>query len=139
MSSSLRESRLATIRQILAESEIFSQDELVQVLSGLGHSVTQSSVSRDMSDLGVQKVKGRYMLPMKTFASEAGILSAVSAGPNLIVFRTEVGAAQLVASRLDQLGLEEIIGTVAGDDTIFVATGDGRSQQAILSAIGAKV
>ena len=131
-----RDSRLNAIRRILSQTEVGSQEIVVQQLTNLGFSVTQSSVSRDLADLAVQKVKGRYRLPLKTPASELGIHSASPAGPNLLVLRTQIGGAQLAASKIDQLAIRSIVGTVAGDDTIFVATVDGTGQHHVLEALG---
>jgi transcriptional regulator of arginine metabolism len=131
-----RESRLSLIRRFLLEEDIRSQEVLVQKLTAGGHSVTQSSVSRDLADLGVQKVKGRYTLRAGSDPS-IGVLSLRPAGPHLLVLTTAVGAAQLVAHRLDHLGLPEIVGTVAGDDTIFVATASGEDQGVVVKALEA--
>lgn len=108
----------------------------MQQLTHLGFSVTQSSVSRDLADLAVQKVRGCYRLPLNTPAADLGIHSACPAGPNLLVLRTQIGGAQLAASKIDQLAIRSIVGTVAGDDTIFVATVDASGQGQVLEALG---
>lgn len=135
MMSDIREQRQQRIRQLLVESAVGSQEELVQKLAAEGFSVTQSSLSRDLTEMGVAKVAGRYRLREAGVIEALGILQAVAAGPNLLVLRTEVGAASLVAFQIDQLKLPQIAGTVAGDDTIFIATVSGEAQSAVAKAL----
>lgn len=133
--SDIREQRQQRIRQLLVESAIGSQEELVQKLGAEGFSVTQSSLSRDLTEMGVAKAAGRYRLREAGVIEALGIVQAVAAGPNLLVLRTEVGAASLVAFQIDQLKLPQIAGTVAGDDTIFIATVSGEAQSAVAKAL----
>jgi len=127
----LRDRRREEIRQILHRQSVTSQGEIVEALRLAGFEVTQSSVSRDLTELGVAKVGGRYQLLSREL--EAPALDALQlaarflrdarpAGPHLTVLRTMAGTAQTVAAALDQAGWAEIVGTVAGDDTLFVAT-----------------
>jgi transcriptional regulator of arginine metabolism len=111
--------------------------ELVELLRAEGYLATQSSVSRDLRDLGAAKLKNGYSLPKPTEIGDDESLQVVaefvrdirSAGPNLLVVITAIGAAQRVAVMLDQLGWPEIVGTVSGDDTIFVATIGSKEQR----------
>ncbi|QYK56483.1 MAG: hypothetical protein KF733_03160 [Fimbriimonadaceae bacterium] len=128
-----KEARHAFIRSSLATRQITSQLMLVRELTRAGFSVTQSSVSRDLAELGVAKANGKYVLQD---VPSIGVESCVAAGPNLLVLRTGIGAAQAVAYRLDQLNLSEIVGTIAGDDTIFVACASRKDQEAIQRALG---
>ena len=113
------------------------QAELVALLREDGYLATQSSVSRDLRDLGAAKRKDGYSLPKASEIVDDDSLSVVAefvrdirtAGPNLLVVITAVGAAQRVAVTLDRLGWSEIVGTVSGDDTIFVATLGGSEQR----------
>jgi transcriptional regulator of arginine metabolism len=106
------------------------QAELVEMLRAEGYPATQSSVSRDLRDLGAAKLKNGYALPQPPEPSDEQSLQVVAefvrdirpAGPHLLVVITAVGAAQRVAVTLDRIGWPEIVGTMAGDDTIFVAT-----------------
>lgn len=134
--SDLRTLRLQAIRDLLLHEEIGSQELLAQKLAAAGFACTQSSVSRDLADLGVSKSGGRYALPQAARLAALGIRSAKPAGPNLLVLRTEVGAAQLAAFQIDQMGIPEIVGTVAGDDTIFVATASRDDQAAVAALLG---
>ncbi len=134
--------RQAAIRAILARETIRSQTELVTQLVKAGFSVTQSSVSRDLAELRAFKIDGRYATadtlapgaaPSGDAAALADILDVKPAGPNLVVIRTPVGRAQPVALALDHAGWPEIVGTIAGDDTVLVAIA-GRREQARLRA-----
>jgi transcriptional regulator of arginine metabolism len=96
-------------------------------------------VSRDLKELGAAKFKEGYTLPDESDAGNGAALAAVAelvrdirtAGPNLLVITTAVGGAQRVAFTLDGLAWPEIVGTLSGDDTIFIATSSS-SQQRIL-------
>ena len=122
--------RRRAIARLLAEHVVNRQAELVALLRAEGYLATQSSVSRDLRDLGAAKLKDGYSLPKPPEAGDEESLSVVgefvrdirSAGPNLLVVITAIGAAQRVAVTLDNSGWPEIVGTVSGDDTIFVAT-----------------
>jgi transcriptional regulator of arginine metabolism len=130
-----KEDRLAAIAGLIKREPIDRQETLVDRLNALGYSVTQSSVSRDLQELSVSKVGGRYVV-----GGQPGldIVGATPAGPNLLVIKTQVGAASLVGLRIDQAEHPEVIGTVAGDDTIFVATKSARAQRAFLAKLGVR-
>jgi transcriptional regulator of arginine metabolism len=110
-----------------------SQDELVERLSALGFAVTQATISRDLEQIGAVKVRrdGRlgYALPDAVQAAPAPRLAAVlrdfvrsiDTAANLVVIRTPPGSAHLIGVALDQSDLPEVVGTICGDDTIFVA------------------
>ena len=129
--------RRRAIARLLADHVVNRQAELVALLRAEGYLATQSSVSRDLRDLGAAKLKDGYSLPKPPEAGDEEALSVVaefvrdirSAGPNLLVVITVIGAAQRVAVTLDRIGWPEIVGTVSGDDTIFVATIGGNEQR----------
>lgn len=135
--------RRRAIARLLVEHVVNRQAELVELLRAEGYLATQSSVSRDLRDLGAAKLRNGYSLPKRTDVDdeEDESLQVVtefvhdirSAGPNLLVVMTAVGAAQRVAVMLDRSGWPEIVGTVSGDDTIFVAT-TAKSEQRRLKA-----
>lgn len=136
-----RDARQRALRTLLERRRIGRQSELVELLVDRGHTATQSSVSRDLKELGAVKIEGSYRLPSPiaddtdevqrtTFAL---LLGHAAAGDNLLVVRTPPGAAQIVAAAVDALKLPDLVGTLAGDDTIFMATA-GRSQQRRLAA-----
>ena len=122
--------RRQAIVRLLEAHAINRQSQLVELLRSEGFPATQSSVSRDLRDLGAAKLKNGYSLPKRSELGNAQPLEVVAefvrdirtAGPNLLVIRTEVGAAQQVAVTLDHTDWPEMVGTLSGDDTIFVAT-----------------
>ena len=130
--------RQRLIADWLRAGEIGSQEELVARLGLAGLLATQATVSRDLDELGAVKVKRdgtiRYLLPEAIDPGHAAakldrlldewVLAMIPAG-NLLVIKTPPGSANLVANALDAAGLTEIAGTIAGDDTIFVALADG--------------
>ena len=127
--------RREAIMRILRDGLVRNQQDLVRLLKKEGHDVTQSSVSRDLRDLGVLKARGGYVLPAEEgransdFSTLAAFVRAVKpAGPCLTVIRTTIGAAQSVAVAIDKAEWPEVVGTISGDDTIFIATGGARAQ-----------
>jgi transcriptional regulator of arginine metabolism len=134
-----RESRQREILAILDTQRVTSQVELVERLRERGITATQSSVSRDLRDLGVGWIGGRYSLPSETpereerdpgVAEIARFLRSVKpAGPNLAVVTSLTGTAQAVAAAIDKAAWPEIVGTMAGDDTVFVATATANDQK----------
>ncbi len=121
--------RREAVLSLIGEREIRTQAELVAALSELGFSASQASVSRDISVLGLAKSHGRYVRgtrqPAKTdprlMRVRAGVVGLGRAGDHVLVLRTETGEAPAVGLALDRLALPGIVGTIAGDDTIFVA------------------
>lgn len=108
------------ILQLLEGSPIADQSDLQARLAAAGHDLTQSTLSRRLKRLGVQKVQGRY----RRVEALAQVLPAVSIAevpPNLLVLRTAPGFAQAVGLSLDADPVAGQVGTLAGDDTVFVA------------------
>jgi transcriptional regulator of arginine metabolism len=138
--------RQARIADWLRAGSVQSQEEVVARLADQGFSVTQATVSRDFDELGAVRVKGaggvRYRLPETADVTTRRldrlladwVLAMVPAGP-LLVLRTPPGSANLVASALDGASLAEVAGTIAGDDTIFVALSDGHSPQELARSL----
>ncbi|MFQ5557996.1 MAG: arginine repressor [Acidimicrobiales bacterium] len=127
-----RQHRISTL---LSEHAVTSQGQLVELLDAEGITATQATVSRDLEDLGAIKVRvpgGETVYaipehPVEQFAPEdhlrrvlADWVVDVGASANLVVLRTPPGSAHVVASALDRAGMAEILGTVAGDDTLVV-------------------
>ncbi|HYL06601.1 MAG TPA: arginine repressor [Thermoanaerobaculia bacterium] len=133
----LRDARQRAIRAVLARSPVASQAQLVAELRRQGIAATQSSVSRDLRDLGVARIGGRYVQRARTVeerdprvAEVASLLRSVRpAGPYLTVVQTAVGAAQGVARAFDAAGWPEVVGSLAGDDTVFLATATEQDQE----------
>lgn len=127
-------SRHAKILELIENYEIETQEDLSEYLKKIGIDVTQATVSRDIRELRLVKVlssSGKYKYATINHSQEGGterllkifknsIISMQTAG-HLLVLKTLPGAAQIAGSAIDSLGIEEIVGTIAGDDTIFVA------------------
>ena len=136
--------RRTALAKIIREQPVGRQSELVAMLRKHGHSATQSSVSRDLRELGVAKRGDRYVLPEDSAAIKEDfstlkqfVRSAQTAGTNLTVLSTTIGAAQSVAVAIDTARWGEVIGTISGDDTIFIATAGAREQQKLGERRGA--
>ncbi|HXG58513.1 MAG TPA: hypothetical protein VNL91_05795 [Thermoanaerobaculia bacterium] len=132
--------RREAILEIIRETPVHSQDDLLRMLRKRGVHVTQPTLSRDMKELGLAKTPAGYVAPsdlasvtpIAAFAPRElreerlnqlvrdSVIFCEAAG-NLVVIKTPAAAAQPVASALDSASLEEVLGTVGGDDTIFVA------------------
>src|ERR1700752_664432 len=132
--------RRGAIRRILREGQVRRQEDLVRLLKKAGHAATQSSISRDLRDLGVLKASGRYVLPGEEVTRANGDFGTLAqfvrqlrlAGSTLTVLRTTIGAAQSVAVAIDRAEWPEVAGTLSGDDTIFIATANARAQEELL-------
>ena len=141
MPNGTHESRREAIRELLAAGPVATQASLVDALKSQGFVATQSSVSRDLKELGAVKTAGGYELAASTGGDaqfgEIGVLlrGVRKAGSNLLVIRTGIGAAQRVALALDRCNWPGMVGTIAGDDTIFVATDSGVSQNGLIARI----
>jgi transcriptional regulator of arginine metabolism len=132
-----RNERRLLIARLLRDNAVERQSQLVELLRAQGYSATQSSVSRDLKDMGAIKLKTGYSLPEHVAADDGDSLREITefvrdiraAGPNLLVLKTAVGAAQRVAVTLDRINWPEIVGTLSGDDTIFIATSSSSQQR----------
>lgn len=131
-----KEQRQTTILKLITANQISRQEELAAILEKKGFSVTQSSVSRDLLELGIVKVGGFYALPQKAKSETVfGLKSLEIAGENLVVAKTDAGLASACAVRIDAAAIEEIVGTIAGDDTIFIAVRGQKEQKAVLKKV----
>lgn len=142
--------RHAAILRVVRDQRIESQDELREVLEGEGFTVTQATLSRDIRVLGLAKLAdpngGAYythphraaVRPDLSQMLPALLVSVDGVGP-LLVLKTASGSAGAVTEALDQAGWGEIIGTIAGDDTVLVITRSQRLRQAIAARIEALV
>jgi transcriptional regulator of arginine metabolism len=149
--------RHARISELIRARPVHSQTELADLLVGDGVQVTQATLSRDLEELGAVKVRGTDGGPAAYLIPEEGnpvfrpaeqaparllrllreLLTGADASGNLVVLRTPPGAAQFLASALDRSGLPEVVGTIAGDDTILVVARepiDGLTSGRLLAA-----
>jgi transcriptional regulator of arginine metabolism len=140
--------RQAAIREILSTEVVRNQVELLAHLEKYGFRVTQSSVSRDLQEMRVIKVGGQYTLgesllganqpvPDELGEAAAAINNYRSAGPHLLVINTPPGRAAVVGLAIDRARWPEIVGTVAGDDTLFIATAGRYAQDKVNARLAA--
>ena len=127
--------RQQQILSLIRAKPIGTQQDLRTLLERVGMPATQSSVSRDLEELGVVKHHGHYTLPQINGAATRGLLSLEQAGDTLIVARTVPGLASAVAVEIDAAAIAEIVGTIAGEDTIFIAVRDAKSQRTAIKEI----
>lgn len=137
--------RLEALRSLLKEGMLSTQDELREKLERLEYTVTQSTVSRDLRKLGAVKAldpEGRtvYRMPEEEFepvvsAALADHVRDIDFNASMIVIHTSAGSASLVARHLDRTRPGGILGTIAGDDTIFVAPSGKRLIPATIKAL----
>jgi transcriptional regulator of arginine metabolism len=131
----LKRERQKRILNLIRARPIGTQEVLRAQLERAGVPATQSSVSRDLEELGVVKHHGRYALPHANGDLTRGLLSLDIAGEALIVARCLPGRASSVAVEIDDAALAEIVGTLAGEDTIFIAVRDRKSQRSATKKI----
>lgn len=142
-----RDHRRSLVRRLLVEQEVGSQEQLAEMLREMGVSCTQATLSRDLRDMGVTRVAGaagpRYQLDQRAAYRTAlrkvvgmEILDVRHNG-SLVVVRTLAGRAAGVAGYLDEIGLTDMLGTVAGDDTLFVAPTHSTRAASLAAAIAA--
>jgi transcriptional regulator of arginine metabolism len=125
-----RPQRLRTIVEIVSTKKIRSQAELAEALRKAGHKVTQPTLSRDIAELGLVKSATGYSLPEQAEqpkVSDTELRTAVQrfaldvyVSSNLVMVKTLAGSASMVAWALDRSGWDEMVGTIAGDDTILL-------------------
>ncbi|HXW95939.1 MAG TPA: hypothetical protein VEI47_00030 [Gemmatimonadales bacterium] len=136
-----RRKRHLKILELISTRPIRTQEELAEALATEGWKVTQSSVSRDITALKLVKVDGAYQRPARITPTPEhpderriveGVLTADPAGEALLVLHTSAGEANRVAVAIDRLAWTDVIGTIAGDDTIFLAVKDRAAQQRVL-------
>jgi transcriptional regulator of arginine metabolism len=132
-----KRSRQTKIAQLLRTSQIENQEQLLGRLARLGVEATQASVSRDLKELGVVKVDGVYQLPQIAPGQSPLLdkLTAEYAGDNLVVFRTSPGHASMLAAHIDRHRVSGLIGTIAGDDTIFAAVRSAKDQASVVKQV----
>jgi transcriptional regulator of arginine metabolism len=123
------------ILEIVSSKRIATQQALAAELARRGIAATQSSVSRDIVRLGLTKVNGYYAAPQTALDGRGPITEVDTAGDNLIVVKTEVGLAQPAALTIDRAEIDEIVGTVAGDDTILIAVKNASAQKSALKKL----
>jgi transcriptional regulator of arginine metabolism len=138
-----RRKRHLKILELISTRAIHTQDDLAEALAAEGWEVTQSSVSRDIAALRLVKVDGAYRRPPRASAVRdpderriaESVLTCEPAGEVLVVLHTPPGEANRVAVALDRLAWPEVVGTIAGDDTIFLAVKDAGGQRRVMREV----
>lgn len=127
-----KQGRQQIICDLIATNEIHSQEQLVELLAERGIETTQTTLSRDLTELKVFKGPNGYALPNTDLSVSATtselkrfletLLVSIDQASNLVVLKTRPGRAQILGYELDRGGIPLVVGTLAGDDTLFVAT-----------------
>ncbi len=131
----IKRERQKRILNLIRANRIGTQDELRTHLERAGVPATQSSVSRDLDELGIVKHRGFYALPHANGDAARGLVSLDTAGEVLVIAKCLPGRASAVAVEIDDAAISEIVGTLAGEDTIFIAVRDQKAQRAALKKI----
>ena len=119
----------------LAEAqEITDQSVFLNLLKREGHKVTQPTLSRHLNKLGVQKLAGRYQR-IEPIPGELPAYFVSAAPPNLVIIKTRPGYAQALAVLLDQQAIDGVVGTLAGDDTVFIAVTPEKKMRAAVETV----
>jgi transcriptional regulator of arginine metabolism len=128
--------RQQTIVELAHEGPLPNQQELVKILARRGFAVTQATLSRDINELGLVRTQEGYTLPNGDAPAEPAptvsrlvreFVREVRRAQNLLVIKTTSGSAQPVALAVDAEGWDEVVGTVAGDDTVLIITPDNKN------------
>ena len=147
-----KNSRLEALRLIISSQQMGSQDELLNALQAEGFSLTQATLSRDLKQLKVAKAatmsgKYVYVLPnesmYKRISTPASVREmmqipgfvSINFSGNMGVIKTRPGYASAIAWNIDRSNIPQILGTIAGDDTIFIVIKEGSLKQEIINAL----
>ncbi len=131
--------RQEQLLEIISKIEVNTQEELIKILEAQGLKVTQATISRDIKELGLVKTAGKSKKYCYSQAKDKqrdankllGLfrvaVSSITVAQNLVVLKTLTGNGSAVAATIDARGFAEIVGTLAGDDTVLVVTGDNEA------------
>ena len=122
----VKNSRLETLKMLISSQELSSQDQVLQALAQEGYAITQATLSRDLKLLKVAKAaspSGKYTYVLPNFSG------------NMVVIKTRPGYASSIAYNIDNSDITPILGTIAGDDTIFLVKRKGASEEEIVHAL----
>ncbi len=147
----MKRNRQEKLLELISRYEIDTQDELIERLRDHGFEVTQATISRDIRELKIAKMttgKGtyRYVLPKQQPSSNANMkftttlmdsIVNVDHAQNIVVLKTYAGMAQAVAAGIDAMNMHQVLGSVAGDDTIMIVTRDVECATVIADRISA--
>ena len=148
----IKTSRIEALKMLISSKELTCQEDVLKALQKEGFKLTQATLSRDMKQLKIAKAasmngKYVYVLPNETMyrripsppsalemLKTPGFLSINFSG-NMIVIKTRPGYASSIAYNIDNSNIDEILGTIAGDDTIFIVAKEGTSRESIVETI----
>lgn len=143
----MKAKRLERIKELITENDISTQDMLVEMLNADGYNVTQATVSRDIKKLGLLKSfengVNKYVLKKENSTNndflliKNGVLS-VDTAQNLVVVKCKSGLANAICVLVDDLDFVGLVGTLAGDDTIFIAASDNGAAVCIANTLKSK-
>lgn len=144
--------RQKLIASVVTRKRVGTQQELVEALTGAGCRVTQATASRDIRELGLEKVRDqfgvRYVVPGRERRIDPrdtlnGLLAQFGrravAAQNIVVVQAEIGSAPAIARAIDRLGHPQVVGTLAGDDTCLVIAQDERRARALARELSASI
>ena len=143
-----KSARKDLITELIMTRKIATQEELTRLVKEAGFDATQATISRDIKELGIVKqtlqdgstgyaITDKFITtaPDRLLSVLSNSLTGISCAMNILVIKTLPGMAQAAASALDSLNHPEIVGTIAGDDTIFVATRSEAQAEALSNKI----
>ncbi len=148
----VKNSRMETLKMLISSHELSSQEEVLQALAKEGYKLTQATLSRDLKQLKVAKAasmngKYVYVLPNETMYKRVSnprslremMLSpgfqSINFSGNMVVIKTRPGYASSIAYNIDNSDIPEILGTIAGDDTIFLVKKEGAGEDALIKSL----
>ena len=134
--------RRAVVRELIQSRPVATQEELRELLAARGHDVTQATLSRDLAHLGARRANSpnggtHYELPdvPRPGPMLGDLVRTIDDNGTLVVVHTSPGAAQVVASALDRARVPEVLGTIAGDDAIFIAPARGVTTSKVIKKL----
>lgn len=133
-----RTQRQEAIRSIVRKERVRTQRDLVAHLKAAGYTCTQATVSRDIADMGLRKLpEGAYVLAEDIHLQRmiAELVESVVRSQQLVIVKTTAGGGQGVAAALDAAHLDQIVGSIAGDDTILIITDNDEDAEAVKAGI----
>lgn len=144
MPAGRKRQRQQAVLEVIQAEPLATQQGVAQALRRKGIEATQVSISRDIAELGLVKAGGRYVSGHPAAPTAADPLAALvkgvaAAGPNLVVVSCDTGSAPRVGLALDQLGLPGVVGTLAGDDTVFAAVSTAADNTRLLRLLRSRM
>ncbi len=142
-----KKERLSLIKKIVAENEISSQEELTEHLVKMGYNISQSTISRDLNQLNFIKIQGvtkRFKYAKTDVSSSVSpqiyslfkhVTLSIESANNLIVIKTLAGNANAAGMAVDEMHFSEVLGTVAGDDTLLVITKTNADAEVVIKTL----